>query len=78
VHISHFPYVCYMFNPSHPPWFYHLNNIWWRVKFMKLLIMEFSPTSCYFLYFGPNILSSLFLHTVNLCSSDNVRIYSDL
>jgi phosphate starvation-inducible membrane PsiE len=38
---------------------------------MKLLIMQFSPTSC---HFGPNILLSiLFSNTLNLCSSLNVR-----
>jgi hypothetical protein len=22
--------------PYHPPWFYHLNNIWWRIKLWGL------------------------------------------
>ena len=30
------------------------NNIWWGVKVMKLLLMGFSPFSCYFLPLGPN------------------------
>jgi hypothetical protein len=43
------PHSCYMLCPSHPPWLYHSNYIWWRVKAMKLLIMQFSPTSCHFI-----------------------------
>jgi hypothetical protein len=40
--------------PSHPPWFYHLNNIWWRVvHIMKHLIMQFSDLL--FLPLSPNI-----------------------
>jgi hypothetical protein len=31
-----------MHRPSHPPWFDHPNNIWWRVQIMELLIMQFS------------------------------------
>jgi hypothetical protein len=33
---------------AHPHWFDHPNNIWWRVKIMKLLIVHFSLASCYF------------------------------
>jgi hypothetical protein len=41
---------------------------------MKLLIMQFSPTSCHFIFFGPNILfNTLFSNTLSLCSSLNVR-----
>jgi hypothetical protein len=29
-------------------WFY-LHKIWWRVQIMKLLIMQFPPSSCYIL-----------------------------
>jgi hypothetical protein len=36
--------ACYMSRAS-PPWFYHPNNIWWRVQ-----IMQFSPSFCYVLY----------------------------
>jgi hypothetical protein len=40
---------------------------------MKLLIMQFSPTSHYFI-FGPNVLlSTLFLNTLRLCTSLIVR-----
>jgi hypothetical protein len=43
-----FAHSCYMPCPSHPPWPDHSNYIWWRVQVMKLLIMQFSPTSCHF------------------------------
>jgi hypothetical protein len=38
-----------MLYPSHPPWFYHPNTSWWIVQIMKLLIMQPSPASRYFL-----------------------------
>ena len=44
------PHVCHMplsFNP------HHRNNILWRVQIVKLLIMRFTPVSCYFLLFCP-------------------------
>jgi hypothetical protein len=42
-----------------------------RVQVMKLLIMQFSPTSS---LFGSNILlNTLFSNTLNLCSSLNIR-----
>jgi hypothetical protein len=37
--------------PSHPPWLGHSNYTWRRVQVMKLLIMQFSPTSCLFISF---------------------------
>jgi hypothetical protein len=41
---------------------------------MKLLIVQLSSFSCYFILFGPNILlRTLFSNTLNLCSSLNVR-----
>jgi len=42
--------------PSHPPQFYHQNNILWGVKIMKLLIIQVSPISYYFLHLTPNYL----------------------
>jgi hypothetical protein len=51
--------------PSHP-WFDRPNNIWWNVQVMKLIIQ---PSTL----LGPNILiSTLFSHTLNLCSSLSV------
>jgi hypothetical protein len=40
--------LCYMPCLSHPPWLHHSNYIWRKVQVMKLLIMQFSPTSCHF------------------------------
>jgi hypothetical protein len=36
--------------PSHPPWLDHSNCTWRRVQVMKFLIMQFSPTSCHFIF----------------------------
>jgi hypothetical protein len=30
--VSNFFHACYMPRPSHPPWFYHPNIIWWSLK----------------------------------------------
>jgi hypothetical protein len=51
------------------------NNVWWRVRTVKLLITQFSPSSCHFLPFlGPNIpLSNPFSNSLSLCSSLIVR-----
>lgn len=35
--------LCYMSYTSDTPWFYNPNNILWRVKIMKPLIMQFFP-----------------------------------
>jgi len=40
VWISLFPCVC------HVIWFNHINTIWWGVKLLKLLIMQYSAASC--------------------------------
>jgi hypothetical protein len=45
--ISRLSYSCYMPCPPHPPWLDHSNYTWRRVQAMKLLIMQFSPTSCH-------------------------------
>jgi hypothetical protein len=60
-------HVHYIFHPSHPPRFAHPNNIQGRVQTMKLPLIQFSPSSCYFLYFTYN-LSILFSDTPNLSS----------
>jgi hypothetical protein len=41
------PHPSYMPRPSHSSWFYHPHNSGWGVQVMKLLIMKFSPLSCY-------------------------------
>ena len=43
----HIPY------PSHPRWFDRPNNIWWAVQITKLLIMQFSSDTCYFIPLRP-------------------------
>jgi hypothetical protein len=42
-------YSCYMVCQSYPPWLDHSNYTWRRVQLMKLLIMQFSLTSCHFI-----------------------------
>jgi hypothetical protein len=37
--ISPLRHTCYMPRPSHSSWFDHLNNIWWGVQIIKLLIL---------------------------------------
>jgi hypothetical protein len=50
------------------------NNIRDHLYSARLLIRQFSPPSCYFL-FGPNILlSTLFSNTLSLCSSISARV----
>jgi hypothetical protein len=43
--ISHLSHACYMYDPYHPPWFYHPSIILWSVNVMKFLIMNYSPAS---------------------------------
>jgi hypothetical protein len=47
--VFHPSHACSMPRPSHTPWFYHSDNIWWSVQVMKLLIMQSSPFSHPFL-----------------------------
>jgi hypothetical protein len=42
-------HLCCMPYPSHPPWLENSNYTWQRVQAMKLLIMQFSPTSRHFI-----------------------------
>jgi hypothetical protein len=35
--------------PSHPPWLDHSNYTWRTIQVMKLLIMQFSPTTYHFI-----------------------------
>jgi hypothetical protein len=43
------PHSCYMPCPSLPPLLDHSTYTWRRVQVTKLLIMQFSPTSCHFI-----------------------------
>jgi hypothetical protein len=45
--------------PTHPSWLNHSNYTWRRVQVMKLLIKQFSPTSCHFIPVWPNTFFSL-------------------
>ena len=47
VHTSPFLHTCHMSRPSHSSRFYHPHNIGWGVQIIKLLIVLFSPLSCY-------------------------------
>ena len=46
--ISLLPHTCHRPCPSHSSWFYYLNDTWWGVYFMKLLILQLS-SPCYLL-----------------------------
>ena len=63
------PHTCYMPCPSHSSRFDHLNNIWWGVQIIKLLIMYSSLLLCNVSPLVPNILlSTLFSNTLSQCS----------
>jgi hypothetical protein len=65
VFISQLSHALYMPRPSHSPPFTHFYSIWSSAQIINFLIMRFPP--------GSNILSTLLLNTLNLCSSINVR-----
>jgi hypothetical protein len=44
---SHLLHTCYMPCPFHSSSFVHMNNIWWAIQIIKLLIMQFSPLPCF-------------------------------
>jgi hypothetical protein len=46
--ISNFSHACYTSRPSHSPWLNHPNNMCCSVQFMKLLVMQTSPSSSHF------------------------------
>jgi hypothetical protein len=49
---------------SLPPFGFHPKNIWWRVQTMKILIIQFSLSSCYSIsIYGVNTLLSIFLNS---------------
>jgi hypothetical protein len=59
-------------SPSHPPSFDHSNYVWRGAQVMKLLIVQFSPTSCknFFFCFTQNfcVIKSLLLLTLEIFS----------
>jgi hypothetical protein len=63
------PPMCYIPCPSHCLWFDQINNIWWNVHIMKLLLPSLLQPPATSSLLGPNILlSMLFSNTLNLCS----------
>jgi hypothetical protein len=54
---------------SHPSWLERSNYTWRRVRVMKLVIMQFSPTSCHFV----PLWSKYSPQHLSLCSSLNVK-----
>ena len=52
-------HTCYMSCSPHSSWFDHLNNIWWQVHIIKLIIIYSSPLSCYLVPLRPKITSSV-------------------
>jgi hypothetical protein len=68
--ISHLSHPCYMPCPPHPPWFDHNNNVWWNISSSLCSLLYSAAT---FSLLGPNILSTLFSNTLNICSSLSVR-----
>jgi len=74
VRIYYISRACYVPRLSHLPWFYDLNNIWWRTQVMQLFLCNFlqSPTT-YSLLASNILLNTLFSNILNLCSSLNMR-----
>ena len=65
------PHTRYMSRPSHSSRFYHPINFGWGLKFIKLLIMYFSPFPVTSSLLGPNIL-------LNTIFSSNFSLHSSL
>ena len=55
---------CYMPHPSHYSLFDHTSSIWCEVQITKLLVLQYSQLSCYFLHLrrkflpGPSVLEN--------------------
>ena len=68
--ISLILHTWYMLCPSHPPCFYHPNNIWRGIPIKGRLNMQFSPTSFTSFTLQPNTFLPFLKH---LCFSVNSR-----
>lgn len=68
MHYSFTPRVTHAL-PISPSLIYHPNNIWQEVQVLKLLLIQFSPTSCYFLplVFFFNIFPASYCQTPSSC-----------
>lgn len=72
--ISILLYICQMPCPSHHPWFYHPNNILWKVQIIKPLIRKYAPSSYLYLLLRPTHLPlGLFSNIISWSSSLQVR-----
>jgi hypothetical protein len=59
---------------SHLNFLDHSNYSWWRVQVMKLVIVQFSQTSCHFISLRPKYSPQhLFSNVRSLCSSLSAR-----
>ena len=73
VFTSSLAHTCYMPRPSNCSRFGQPNNFWRGGRIIKLLVVWFSPLTCYFVLLSPNIaLNTLFSNTLSLRSSLNV------
>jgi hypothetical protein len=62
--------------PSHYSWFYHSNNIWWGVRTIKLLIVQYLPLPCCLVPLDPQTFPrTLLSNPLSLRSSVNVRVH---
>jgi len=62
--ISILPHVCHIPCPSHFPWIYHPDNIWWGIQLVKVFIWNtLKPSLPSALLCHSVILSTLFLKT---------------
>jgi hypothetical protein len=69
IYLSH---PCYMPHPSRPFRLDHLNNIWWSVQVMNLLIMQCSPATSSVSILNI-LLGTLFSYTLNVYSFVRLR-----
>jgi hypothetical protein len=50
-------HACYMLSPFQNHCFHRCSNILWRLQIIKILVMQFSPPSCYFILFTSTFIS---------------------
>jgi hypothetical protein len=55
--VCHLPQASHFSCQYHPPWLGHPDS-WWRVKIMKIIIIQFSSVSCYFPLLRRNVFLS--------------------
>ena len=72
------PHSCHIPRRSRFAWFVHKNNIWWAVRIIKFLLMQFSPLPCYLVPLRPNYLqinwNMIFcISCIHVCSQSTSR-----